>query len=374
MQLRALTLSGVRNLAPLLLTPAQRFNVFHGDNGQGKTNLLESIYVAGTLRSFRTQRMAELIGFGGQEARISARVERGGLERLFEVVLRERSRVVRLDGKAVRPISRYFGEFNVVLFAPEDLQVPRSSPKDRRRFLDRAVFHRNPGYLDAARDYEKVLKNRNALLRDASTRPGAGPRLSTMLDVFDDQLAAHGARVIAARRAFLGEIEGRFAEAFAAITRTGYRAGLRYDSAETLAAGTDVPPLSESLRALIGASRRRDLARGSSSVGPHRDDLVWLFHGRPAAAYASQGQLRALVLAWKTAEMDLLQQSYGEPPILLLDDVSSELDPDRNAYLFEFLRSRQGQCFITTTHPKHVLLAADRADYEVAGGNVTPEN
>jgi DNA replication and repair protein RecF len=368
--LRGLKLTGVRNLVPLLLEPAPRFNVFHGDNGQGKTNLLESIYVAGTLRSFRTQRLAELIAFGAEEAMIAARIERGGLERLCEVVLRERSRVVRLDRKAVRPIARYFGEFNVVLFAPEDLQVPRSSPKERRRFLDRAVFHRNPGYLEAAREYEKVLKNRNALLRD----PLAGARINAMLDVFDEQLARQGARVVAARRAFLDEIAGRFIAAFATITRTVHAVGLRYETSADLVGGTDTVELAESLLRLIGASRRRDLARGSTSLGPHRDDLMWSFQDRPAGSYASQGQLRALVLAWKTAEMDLLEDSYGEPPILLLDDVSSELDPDRNAYLFEFLRSRRGQCFITTTHPKHVLLAADRVDHAVVAGTVTPQD
>lgn len=370
MLLLGLKLTGVRNLAPLLLEPAPRFNVFHGDNGQGKTNLLESIYVAGTLRSFRTQRLAELIAFGADEAMIAARIERGGLERLCEVVVRERSRIVRLDRKSVRPIARYFGEFNVVLFAPEDLQVPRSSPKERRRFLDRAVFHRTPGYLEAAREYEKVLKNRNALLRD----PAPGPRTGAMLEVFDEQLARHGARVVSARRAFLDEIAPRFVAAFSTITRTGHEVGLRYETHPDLAAGTEVAALAASLGQLVASSRRRDLARGSSSVGPHRDDLVWLFRDRPAASFASQGQLRALVLAWKTAEMDLLEDSYGEPPILLLDDVSSELDPDRNAYLFDFLRFRRGQCFITTTHPRHVLLAADRADYAVSGGLVTPQN
>src|SRR5690606_27316790 len=141
-------------------------------NGQGKTNLLESIYVAGALRSFRTQRMADLIGFGRDQAYIGARILRGGLERVYELTQRASSRLVRLDGKAVRPISRYFGDFNVVLFAPEDLQVPRGSPADRRRFLDRAVFNRAPRYLGDVQAYEKVVRSRNALLREI----GSGKR------------------------------------------------------------------------------------------------------------------------------------------------------------------------------------------------------
>jgi DNA replication and repair protein RecF len=368
--LLALRLTNLRNLEPLVLEPAARFNVFSGNNGQGKTNLLEGIYLAGTLRSFRAQRLAELIAFGADEAHVAARVERGGLERLCEVTLRPRSRVVRLDKKAVRPIARYFGEFNVVLFAPEDLQVPRSSPRERRRFLDRALFHRTPGYLDVARAYDKVVKSRNALLRAAEGRPGRSQL--DMLAVYDEQLATHGARVIAARARFLDEIRPRFRTAFDAITQAGLEVDLRYQPPGDLVVDPDDDAgAAAQLRDLVSAARRADLARQVTTVGPHRDDLEFQLSGRSAASYASQGQLRATVLAWKTAEMDLLEQSYGEPPILLLDDVSSELDPSRNEYLFEFLRQRKGQCFITTTHRKHVLLTADRADYEVESGRVS---
>ncbi len=370
MKLLALELRNVRNLEPLALEPGPRFNVFSGDNGQGKTNLLEAVYVAGTLRSFRTARLAELIAFGATEARVAARVERGGLERVCEVTLRERSRVVRLDGKTVRPISRYFGEFNTVLFAPEDLQIPRSSPRERRRFLDRAVFHRQPRYLDQARAYDKVVKSRNALLRKAEGRPAPSQR--DLLEVYDQQLARHGAEVVAARRAFLGELLPRFAAAFEAITQAQLEGGIRYLSADDLPDDPDA--VEAALLAAIAAARRADLVRQVTTVGPHRDDLELLLDGRAAASFASQGQLRALVLAWKTAEMDLLEQTHGEPPILLLDDVSSELDPTRNEYLFEFLRQRRGQCMITTTHSKHVLLTADRVDWSVSAGTITNGN
>ncbi len=351
-----------------MLEPGPRFNVFYGDNGQGKTNLLETLYVVGTLRSFRTQRLAELIAFDAEAAYIGARVARRGLERHYELTQSPRSRKVRLDGKAVRPISQYFGDFNVVLFAPEDLLVPRGSPSERRRFLDRAVFHRSPGYLGAVQAYEKVIKNRNALLRELSS--GARSRSDALLDVYDQQLAELGARLMRARRDFLAALAPRFRAAFEAITQTGLEVDIQYAPSVGISDAED-SDLATVILAALAASRGRDRARGVTSVGPHRDDLAFLFRGHPAAAFASQGQLRALVLAWKTAEMDLLAQTYGDDPVLLLDDVSSELDPQRNEYLFQFLRSRGGQCFITTTHPRHVLLSEDRVDYEVHAGRVT---
>ena len=322
----------------------------------------------GALRSFRTQRLAELIAFGGQEAYIGARIERGGLERVYELTQMTRSRRVRLDGKAVRPISRYFGDFNVVLFAPEDLQVPRGSPSMRRRFLDRAVFNRRPTYLAEVQAYEKIVRNRNALLRDL----GSGKRLEEVLAVFDGQLAELGAKLIASRVGFLDAIRERFCAAFESITQTGLAIDVRYRTAEELEPhALDASALTPALLDLARRSRARDIARGATSTGPHRDDIRFELDGRDASSFASQGQLRAMVLAWKTAEMDLMEAGHGEPPILLLDDVSSELDPTRNEYLFEYLKSRRGQCFITTTHPTYVLLHTDRVDYQVKGGQVT---
>lgn len=327
--------------------------------------------MVGALRSFRTQRMAELIAFGQPQAYIGARIQRGGFERVYELTQKPRSRKVRLDNKVVRPISKYFGDFNVVLFAPEDLQVPRGSPASRRRFLDRAVFNRTAGYLGNVQSYEKVVRNRNALLRDLAAGSRSAHRARDLLGVFDQQLAEMGARLVSARRLFLDELRSRFQRAFEAITQTGIEVDIAYSTADELAdSGPGIEASTAALLAALERARPRDLARGTSSVGPHRDDILFRFAGRPAAAFASQGQLRALVLAWKTAEMDLLATTHGEPPVLLLDDVSSELDETRNGYLFEFLRSQTSQCFITTTHPKHVLLTSDRVDYRIEAGSV----
>jgi DNA replication and repair protein RecF len=349
----ALRLAHFRNLAPTSLVPAARFNVIAGDNGQGKTNLLEAIYLAGTLRSFRTQRAQDLIAWGEAEASVAAQVVRGDVDRLYEISLGPRRRLARLDGKVPRSVGDYFGDFNVVLFAPEDLRVPRGSPAGRRRFLDRAVFNREAGFLGDAQRFARVLRSRNVLLRDPTPDPA-------LLDVYDAQLADAGARILGARQRYLADFASRFAAAYEAITQSGITASLRYES-EVAAAD---------LAAALVAARRRDLARRQTHVGPHVDDLVFLLDGREARAFASQGQLRALVLAWKTAEMDLLRAVHGDAPVLLLDDVSSELDARRNAFLFEFLARIECQCFVTTTHPRHVLVTDNRQDFSIVAGEL----
>ena len=284
--------------------------------------------------------------------------------RVYEVEMGPSSRKVRLDGKAVRPLARYFGGFNVVVFTPEDLALARGSPGERRRFLDRGVFNLRPSYLATTTDYDKVLKQRNSVLRQVGQGALARPQVDELLEVYDHQLAGLGVALIAGARARSSDvIRPAMLDAFAAITRTGLAAGARYVS--QAATGT-----AAELEAKLREGRARDLATGSTHVGPHRDDLILELEGREAGSFASQGQLRAIMLAWKTAELSVLARAHGDAPILLLDDVSSELDPARNAYLFEHLASRAGQCFITTTDSRHVLLARDRADYRIESGRI----
>lgn len=371
MRVESLRLSSVRNLVPTLLEPSARFNVFAGDNGQGKTNLLEAVFVVATVRSFRTSQLTDLIAFGAERAHIAARVSGHGMTRIYDLELAPGGKKVRLDGKAVRPLSKYFGDFNVVLFAPEDLQIPRGTPADRRRFLDRTVFNRRVDYLPSIQRYELALKNRNAVLRKAGEGGLGGKQLFDLLDTYDEQLAELGCAVMAARVEYLDELRPLVRAAFAEITRTGLSADVDYAWGEHRSQTAAVPTPTEQ-RAELLKSRPRDLARQATSIGPHRDDLRFSLETHDAGGFASQGQLRAIVLAWKTAELELLGRLRQDPPILLLDDVSSELDAQRNRFLFEHLAPRAGQCFITTTHPGHVLIAAsERRDYRVADGTIS---
>lgn len=366
MKLLAFELSDFRNLAHAVVEPHPRVNVYSGDNGQGKTNLLEAIFLVGTLASFRATRLEELVRFGATAARVRARVERGGLERLYEVEVATTParKLARVDGKAVRATADYFGGFNVVLFAPEDLALPRGAPGARRRFLDRAVWNAEPALLGEAQLYARVLKSRNAVLRDDNGM--AGGHVEELLDVYDPQLAAAGAALVARRRRYLAALAPRVTAAFERITASGLSLGLGYASSLR----GDDHQLEPELLAQLASGRARDRARGYTSFGPHTDDLELLLDGKPARLYGSQGQLRALVLALKIAEIEHLEAVLSDPPILLLDDVSSELDPTKSALLFAFLAGLECQVFITTTDPRHVLLGGGRRDFRVTGGQL----
>ncbi|MGE0867745.1 MAG: DNA replication/repair protein RecF [Kofleriaceae bacterium] len=363
MKLEALIVEGVRNLRPTTLEPRARFNVFVGDNGQGKTNLLESIYTVAALRSFRTSKLAELVAFGAERARLGARVIKDDLTRVYEVELAGGAKRVKLDGKAVRPLARYFGSFNVVVFTPEDLALPRGAPAARRRFIDRGAFNLDPSYLATASDYDKVVKTRTRVLRQVGQGSIGAGQANPLLDVYDEQLAQLAVAMIGGRVRFLDAIQPELEAAFTSITRTGLAASVSYESGLK---GMSAADIVQRLR----DGRARDLAAQSTLIGPHRDDLAFALDGHEAGSFASQGQLRAIMLAWKAAELATLSRIHGDLPILLLDDVSSELDEDRNRFLFEHLTTLAGQCFITTTHADFVLIPADRADYRIRAGQI----
>lgn len=365
MLIHAVISEGFRNLGAITLLPHPRFNVLHGGNGQGKTNLLEAIYVLATLRSFRTNRLDELVRFGADAAALRARVEHRKIERLFgvEIALHPTRKQALCDGKAAR-VSDYFGGFNVILFAPEDLRLLKGPPAARRRFLDRAIWNTYPAYLEEVRAYERLLRHRNAVLRKEDA---AQPDL---LQVYDERLAAAGALLVARRRRYLCELGPQVTSAFMAIHGSQLDVALRYTPALRSAEAARDDELAALLLAQLERDRRRDMLRGFTHSGPHADDWVLDLGGRAAEQHASQGQTRALVLALKIAEIECLSQRIGDPPILLLDDVSSELDAEKNAALFAFLRKSASQVFITTTSPSHIQIppGEGRLDFAIAAG------
>lgn len=400
MLVRSLTADRFRNLRTVTFAPHPRFNVLSGDNGQGKTNLLEAIYLLSTLRSFRTARIEELVRFGEAGAGLRALVEHRRVQRVLglDLGVKPTRKTALVDGKAARA-SDYFSGVNVVLFAPEDLRLPKGPPVLRRRFLDRAVWNTCPAYLDEVRTYERILRTRNTLLRDprhaprgqadtenddGALRDGPGDALpggllgrNELFEIYDQQLATAGAVLVRRRRAYIAQLAPQVATTFAEVSRAGLVAELRYTpgvgSQRRAMLEEKDAPIAEILREQLTRDRRRDELRGYTHSGPHADDLALDLDGRPADIHASQGQTRALVLSLKIAEINHLYRVLGDAPVLLLDDVSSELDAQRNAHLFEFLRAVPCQVFITTTSPVHVQLPqtdALRRDFTVEGGGV----
>lgn len=370
MRVDALRLRDFRNIQDVFIEPHERFNILYGENGQGKTNCLEAIYLLSAVKSFRPQTNATLIRMGTDDALLEAKVDRGGYERLVKLEISERGKKVFLNNNPVRNLSDFFGTVNVVVFGPEDIQILKGSPGERRRFIDRAIFNAKPGYAVESSSYEEVLKQRNAMLKDR--RPDA-----TLLSIYDEQLIQYGADIMERRLQFLEDFRPVLNKTFQAIFDDSFTADVLYDCKWADVTYSECPKRHKLEQFLAGwlertADEERD--RGYTVVGPHRDDLKTLMNGLEVKSFASQGQHRAFVLAMKIAEIRYLEERFHFAPILLLDDVSSELDQERNRFLFDFLRERtDGQVFITTTHRDYILLDDDVQAFRVEAGNITPE-
>jgi DNA replication and repair protein RecF len=374
LRIRELSAEGWRNLEPVRLAFGERLSVLYGDNGQGKTNVLEAAYYLAALRSFRTTHAEDLIQRSSaaassdalpNRARLGAELVHRGLERRFEIDVGPAGRVVRLDGKLVRGTAAALGTVSVVLFVPEDLFLLRAAPAARRRFLDLAVFNVE----SEAAAFQKVLKNRNALLRRGAPDP-------TLLETYDEELARTGARVVVRRRALAADLAPRMAEHFRAL-HGDLPVALRYVSDPEVAAAAGEAEVMAALRRGLAARRGLDERRRFTGFGPQADDFEVDLAGRLARRHASQGQLRSLVLALKLAELTNVEARLGDTPVLLLDDVPSELDPGRRTLLFSVIGRLECQTIITVTERESVAALAElgdaRRDFLVRAGRIFPD-
>lgn len=366
MRLQEITIKGFRNYDELGLTPHPRFNVLSGENGQGKTNFLEAIYYLGALRSFRGHSPKELLRWGEKAARLSAKVEHEGpgFSRDLAVDLSAKGRKFYINGKTPRSVGDYAQELPLVIFVPDDVSVARGAPETRRRFLDRAVFGATPAHLTDSLTYGKALRSRNALLKEAE------PRLD-LLEVFDETLAEIGGRLVMRRRRFLERFLPLFREVHRSFAPDAPEVGYHYRGPE----GVRADEIAQELRETFKKSRERDLKYKSTGSGPHTDDLIFTLRDRHLRSFGSQGEQRTTILAWKIAEIHFLHKERGERPILLLDDVSSELDRGRSARFFRYVCESEGQVFLTTTDPMHVPLEVGpegRQDFRVSTGSISP--
>ena len=350
---------GFRNLGRTDLAPGPCFNVIHGDNGAGKSNLLEAMWYLASLKSFRGAKTSDLLALGEETASLEAKISGDAAPRACRVERdRARGRGVALDGKRPRSIGTWHAAVQMVLFHPGDLALASGPADPRRAFLDRVLEQMDPMYGSALSSYQKALRSRNRLLKRGEVDRRA-------VVAFDDILASAGSVVGRSRRRVVEDLAPRTERAFAEVVGEQMPLEVTYRPR--------VEPTVDAIREALERSFDRDLARGFTAEGPHGDDLALDVRARaPARHHASQGQHRAMCLALKVAELDVLSQWTGRVPILLLDDVSSELDRTRNRRLFELLRRLGGQVFLTTTHPEYILLEESRVDFRVESGRVAP--
>ncbi|MBI5508497.1 MAG: DNA replication/repair protein RecF [Deltaproteobacteria bacterium] len=359
MKITRLAAEHFRNLAPFDLTLSGDAVVLCGGNGQGKTNLLEALYVAATGRSFRHAAQSDIIAFGEPRARLSASFVRQGVHHALEVELSPGHRRLQVDSRGVRHAARLLELLNVVAFFPDDLRVAKGAPEERRRLLDRAIGNYRPEFVEASLAYARILKSRNVLLRDRTRR---APQL---LQTYDDELVRYGAVIHSCRVEGLSILAPLAAARFAAIMPSAGALALALHSGVVEAPGE---AFADGFRRGLVAARSRDLARGTTGVGPHRADLVLSIAGRDARQFASQGQQRAIVLALKLAEVETLTERLSAPPILLLDDISSELDATHTRTLFAAIDAVGSQLWISTTGTARLPLGHAAEVFSVQAG------
>ena len=358
MRLRRLQLRNHRNYAELDLAPGPGVNVFVGANGQGKTNLLEAVAMLALSSSPRVRREHETVGPLMPASRVEAVVESQG--KTFEVAISlyvegERTRrVVEVDGSKRRAYDLP-GHLRVTLFWPDDLGLVKAGPDLRRRFLNQMLVQIEPGYARALSGLRRVLEQRNSLLKKMAAGEGDG---ESVLDAWDRELVEIGGEIVRARARAVEELRPEVALCHAEIGH-----------GEALEMTYEGPPAD--LAEAVHNSRAEDLRRGSTSLGPHRDDLKLLLDGQEARSYGSQGQQRTAVVSLKLAEAALVAHRTGERPVLLLDDVLSELDEERRVALLQRVAT-SGQVIITSveTGPFSAELIAGAAVWKVTGGKI----
>lgn len=337
MLIEQLTVRQFRNLAGTEIRWGEGFNVIWGDNAQGKTNLLEAVYLLGHLKSFRGSRSADLIRTGCDAGRLCATVTSGGVGHQMELTFEAQGQTARLDGKNVQRLSRFLGILRPVLFTADELILLKGAPSGRRLMLDRAVLQTDPLYLEVVQGYNRILRQRNQLLREKAPREQLAP--------WSEALVKEGARIRHLRSSYLLELAPVLSGIGAEVTGDADLLALEYSAGG--AVGDECERLREELKRL----EERERWLGQTLAGPHRDDPEPLVNGRSLRQFGSQGQQRTFLLAFKAAQLIDLERRLGEAPPLLLDDLASELDARRQGSFFAFLRRRKGQVLITTTHP-----------------------
>ncbi|WP_332692426.1 DNA replication/repair protein RecF [Halalkalibacter lacteus] len=345
MFLKQLTLRQYRNYKKVEVAFDRQINVFLGDNAQGKTNILEAIFVLALAKSHRTSKDKELIGWGEEFARIHGEIAKKTNKLEIELILSMQGKRGKVNGIEQKKLSEYVGAANVVMFAPEDLNLVKGIPQVRRRFLDMELGQISRIYLHNLGLYQKVLKQRNSLLKTLQIGKGS----KDMLDILSEQMIVLAAEVTIRRYGFIKRLQKWAEQIHHDISRGKEKLEICYRSTADVSEEMDLSKIKDGFYQTYEKQRTREIQRGVTLFGPHRDDLGFSINGRDVQTYGSQGQQRTTALSLKLAEIELIYSEIGEYPILLLDDVLSELDDYRQSHLLQTIQNRV-QTFVTTTN------------------------
>lgn len=334
MFIESLQLKNYRNYESLDINPDQGTNILYGDNAQGKTNILEAIYICGTTKSHRGSRDREIIKFEEDESHIRMVVSRRNVPYRIDMHLKKnKAKGVAINGIPIKKARELFGIVNIVFFSPEDLNIIKNGPGERRRFIDLELCQLNTLYLTDLSSYNHVVNQRNKLLKDISFRP----ELMDTLDIWDMQMVHYGRKIVEERKKFISQLNEIIKDIHSNLTGNSEFLQLEYEPSVE-------PDLMEKE---LFRNREKDLKLKLSTTGPHRDDLCVKINGIDIRKYGSQGQQRTAALSLKLSEIYIVKKIIKDTPILLLDDVLSELDSNRQNYLLNSIHDIQ--TFITCT-------------------------
>lgn len=320
MIIKSLELDNFRNYGTLSINFDSGTNILYGDNAQGKTNILEAIYLSATTKSHKGSKDRDIIHFDAEEAHIRTYVVKDGLENRVDMHLRKnKSKGIAINGQKIKKAADLLGLLNVVFFSPEDLSIIKNGPSERRRFVDMELCQLDKLYLNDLNNYNKIVNQRNKLLKEISFNPG----LKDTLFVWDSQLVSYGSKLINRRKAFIAQLNEIIYEIHTKLSGGKEELHIVYEP--------DVLP--EDFEKKLEVSQERDIRLKQTSIGPHRDDFSFMVGEIDIRKFGSQGQQRTAALSLKLSEIELVKKITKDTPLLLLDDVLSELDSNRQNYL-----------------------------------------
>lgn len=344
MILKSLTLKNFKSYSAETFSFHDRFNLILGENAQGKTNLLEAIHFLLAFKPFKQLRSEEVISFGSIECRLKGEIQsQSGFDEI-NILLDENRKTLKLNNKVIYKTSKVSGRYNVVTFLPTDIDLVKGSPQVRRRYLDAVICSVDQAHLRDLKLYQRALSQRNAILAKSSSLT------LDKIEVWDEQLAEIGSQVISRRLSFINKLQPVLNKIYQQTSGLDQEIGIHYQSSIDLESNIE-----ESFKDELKLKFEQDKRRFHTTVGPHRDKLSFSLSDKDASIYSSQGEAKNLALALKVSEIEMINQFLGRTPILLLDDITSELDSNRKKFLFKLLQNFTGQIFITTTSMKEIL-------------------